>query len=133
MDAVSPIEKHSGLIGNSSKGVMVSRTKEVRWNQEAILSQEPQIRIIPSDDTNIFPISNKQCEMKVSSSSRFVHDNMTTTDTTGSYRSSASNIDVSSASVREEGMYLRISFIVWFYVLEIYIYISNFNQTTIKN
>ena len=108
VDVIVPVEKHEGIIDKSPKGVMISRTKEVRWNQEAISSLEPQIKIMSSDDTNISPNSHKQCEVKVSSSPKFSHDNMTTTDTTGSYLSSASNIDVSSASVQEEGIYLLV-------------------------
>ena len=98
------MERNSGLTGSSPNGARVSKQKEVHWNQEIISSQEPFITKNASSDRNTSPIFAKQCERKVSSASAFNVDNMTTTDTTGSYRSSASNIDVSSTSMLEEGM-----------------------------
>ena len=104
LDGISQVERNSGFTSRSPKGAMVSKQKEVHWNQETISSQEPFITKNASCDRNISPILPKQCEIKVSSASTFNVDNMTTTDTTGSYRSSASNIDVSSTSMLEEGM-----------------------------
>ena len=103
LDGISQAERNSGFTSRSPIGVIVSKQKEVHWNQEAISSQDSFITENASAGKNISPIIPKQCEIKASPASKFNVDNMTTTDTTGSYRSSASNIDVSSTSLQEEG------------------------------
>lgn len=104
LDSISQVERNSGFTSRSPKGAMVSKQKEVHWNQETISSQDSSITKNASSGKNISPIIPKQCEINVSPASKLNVDNMTTTDTTGSYRSSASNIDVSSTSMPEEGM-----------------------------
>ena len=104
LEGISQAERNSGFTSRSPIGVIVSKQKEVHWNQDAISSQDSFITKNASAGKNISPIIPKKCEIKASPASKFNIDNMTTTDTTGSYRSSASNIDVSSTSMPEEGM-----------------------------
>lgn len=80
----------------------MSKTKEVRWNTEKSQT-EHRIKKYPSNQQNIHHDSIEKCEIKVAPVSTLGQDNTTTTDTTGSYVSSASNIDISSTSMRDEG------------------------------
>ena len=107
LDDISEVERNDRPLSRSSNVVIVSKQKEVRWNQQTISPQEQFINKTASCDTTISPIISQQCEIKVSSISKFGNDNITTTDTTGSYRSSMSNIDVSSPSLRDKGMYIK--------------------------
>ena len=84
-----------------NKGSTISNTDAVRWNSGEF-NLESQIKQYSPHraDNSICTINQSQPE-KISSVST-IHDNMTTTDTTtGSCVSSASNIDVSSASARD--------------------------------
>ena len=83
--------------------MILTKSKDARWNKENF-TIEPQIGKCPSNEQNVSHDGVKQCEIKISSISTICQDNMTTTDTTGSYVSSASNIDVSSTSLRDEGI-----------------------------
>lgn len=85
-----------------TKRSTISSTEAVRWSNGQS-TMESQLKQCPSNRQNKFPPTvnqPQQCEIKISSVSS-CQDNMTTTDTTGSYVSSASNIDLSSTSIRD--------------------------------
>ena len=75
--------------------------KESHWDGEAYkLNNQNSLK-----QHNISNDSIKRCEEKITSISMIKsEDNMTTTDTTGSCISSASNADLSSASIRDDGI-----------------------------
>ena len=91
----------SSVSDRSTAGSTIPKTKELRWNTEKS-QNEHRIEKYPTNQQNIYHDSIEKCEIKVAST--LVQDNMTTTDTTGSYVSSASNIDISSTSLRDEGI-----------------------------
>ena len=78
--------------------------KESHWDGKAykLNNQNHQNSLKQNDISND---SIKRCEEKISSISMIKsEDNMTTTDTTGSCISSASNADLSSASIKDDGI-----------------------------
>ena len=78
--------------------------KESHWDGVAY-TQNNQGHQNSLKQHNISNDSIKRCEEKISSISMVKsEDNMTTTDTTGSCISSASNADLSSASIRDDGI-----------------------------
>ena len=78
--------------------------KESHWDGVAY-TQNNQGHQNSLKQHNISNNSIKRCEEKISSISMVKsEDNMTTTDTTGSCISSASNADLSSASIRDDGI-----------------------------
>ena len=90
-----------------TKGLIISKTKEVHWNNEK-LKPEPNFEKYQSDIQNkSFHDGKNQYEIKISSIEESRQDTMTPTDTTGSYFSSTSNVDLSSTPIRNEGIELK--------------------------
>ena len=86
-----------------NKGLTILNPGAVRWNNDMKSTMESQLKHCPSNRENKSHLTinqPQQYEIKISSVAS-CHDNMTTTDTTGSYVSSASNIDLSSTSIRD--------------------------------
>ena len=78
--------------------------KESHWDGQAY-KLNSQNHPNSLEQHNMSNDSIKRCEEKISSISIIKsEDNMTTTDTTGSCISSASNADLSSASIRDDGI-----------------------------